>query len=162
MTGLNTKVLPIPTSRVSWFHIPLFYKVLLIRFVILNLKLKCVVSGWPYRNWPPNLITPRICENRQMCQAYLGPSKPCFKYFICRQGKDPLSRLVLWEGSARVFVSLVSPSYNRCSLSMAFYTQKMYSCMFCMSELLIGFTARRMLLSSQYLAEVCQVKVKRK
>lgn len=34
--------------------------------------------------------------------------------------------------------------------------------MFCVSELLIGFTARRMLLRSQYLAEVCQVKVKGK
>lgn len=116
MTGLNTKVLPIPTSHVSWFHIPLFYKVLLIRFVILNLKLKCVVSGWPYRNWPPNLITPRICENRQMCQAYLGPSKPCFKYFICRQGKDPFqvgplrrssTRARVW--SLRAIVSAHSP-----------------------------------------------------
>lgn len=61
-----------------------------------------------------------------------------------------------------MLVSLVSLSYNRCSLSMAFYKQKMYSCMFCVSELLIGFTARRMLLRSQYLAEVCQVKVKGK
>lgn len=41
---------------------------------------------------------------------------------------------------------------------MALYKQKMYSCTFCFSDLLIVFTARRMPLSGQYLAKVCQVK----
>lgn len=68
-------------------------------------------------------------------------------------------RLVLREGTARTRVSLVSLSYNQRWLSMALYKQKMYSCMFHLSELLIAFTARRTPLSGQYLARACQVKV---